>query len=166
MEVGAHDPLIVQFYLCLAVVFGFSSLFTAVYNTIYSVGRILKIIKRHAYTERIKLARKLKIARIQFLVPAVLGLSFDKESQTIFWVMSPGRRLPYQGLQSMKCILQKKLIFHKTMLMQMSDFLSYQKTKFADQLFNCEFNTEKSDSSIAIAVKAVSDSCAAAVCLT
>lgn len=57
-------------------------------------------------------------------------------------------------------------MFHKTMLIQMSGFLSYQKTKFADQLFNCEFNTEKSDGSIATAVKEVSGSCVAAVCLT
>lgn len=98
---------------------------------------------------------------MQFLVPVV-----HPKSQTIFWVMNPGRRLPYQGLQSARCILQKKLMFHKTMLMQMSGFLSYQKTKFADQLFNCEFNTEKSDGSIATAVKEVSGSCVAAVCLT
>lgn len=52
------------------------------------------------------------------------------------------------------------------MPMQISGFLSYQKTKFADQLFSFEFNTEKSDVSIAIAVKEASDSCAAAVCLT
>lgn len=52
------------------------------------------------------------------------------------------------------------------MLMQISGFLSYQKTKFANQLFSFEFNTEKSNGSIAIAVKEVSDSCAAAVCLT
>lgn len=32
--------------------------------------------------------------------------------------------------------------------MQISGFLSYQKTKFADQLFIFEFNTEKSDDSI------------------
>lgn len=80
--------------------------------------------------------------------------------------MSHGRRPPYQGLQSMKCILQEKFIFHNTMLMQISGFLSYQKTKFADQLFSFEFNTEKSYGSIVIAVKEVSDSCAAAVCLT
>ena len=77
----------------------------------------------------------------------------SKESEIIFWVMSHGRRLPYQELQSMKCILQEKLLFHNTMLMQMSGFLSYQKTKSADHLFSCEFNTEKSDGSIAIAVK-------------
>lgn len=47
----------------------------------------------------------------------------------------------------------------------MSGFLSYQKTNFADQLFNCEFNTEKSDDSITTAVKEVSGSCATAVCL-
>lgn len=52
------------------------------------------------------------------------------------------------------------------MLMQISGILSYQKTKFAAQLFSFEFNTEKSDGSIATAVKEVSDSCAAAVCLT
>lgn len=46
--------------------------------------------------------------------------------------------------------------------MQMGVFLSYQKTKFADQLLNCEFNTEKSDASIAIAINEVSGSCAVA----
>lgn len=49
---------------------------------------------------------------------------------------------------------------------KLGGFLSYQKTKFADQLFSFEFNTEKSDVSIAIAVKEASDSCAAAVYLT
>lgn len=66
----------------------------------------------------------------------------------------------------MKYIFQNKCVFHKTRLMQISGLLSYQKTKSADQLFDCEFNTEKSDGSVAIAVKEVSDSCAAAVCLT
>lgn len=55
LEVGAGDPLIVQLHLCLAVVFGFSSLFIAVYNTNYSVECILKIIKRHTYTEWLNL---------------------------------------------------------------------------------------------------------------
>lgn len=66
----------------------------------------------------------------------------------------------------MKCILYEKFIFCNTMLMQISGILSYQKTKFAAQLFSFEFNAEKSDGSIAAAVKEVSDSCAAAVCLT
>lgn len=80
--------------------------------------------------------------------------------------MSHGSSLPYQGLHSVKCVLQEKLIFHNSMLMQISGFLSCQKTKFADHLFSFEFNTEQSDDSIAIAVKEVSDSCATAVCLT
>lgn len=46
--------------------------------------------------------------------------------------------------------------------MQMGVFHSYQKTKFADQLFNCKFNTEKFDASIAIAIKEVSGSWALA----
>lgn len=36
-EVEADDPLIIQLCLCLAIVFGFSPLFTAVYNKNYSV---------------------------------------------------------------------------------------------------------------------------------
>lgn len=83
-------------------------------------------------------------------------------------VIKQGSRKKQLGrrLLSMKYIFQKKPVFHKTMLMQISGFLSYQETKSADQLFDCEFNTEKSDGSVAVAVKEVSDSRAAAVCLT
>lgn len=41
-EAEADDPLTIQLHLCLAIVFGFSSLFTAVYNKNYSVQHISK----------------------------------------------------------------------------------------------------------------------------
>lgn len=122
---------------------------------------ISEIVERHKYTKN--LLNLWENLSCKNAIPSPKCAS--KESQ-IFWVMSHGRRLSYQGLQSRKYILQEKFIFHNTMLMQISGILSYQKTKFADQLFSFEFNTEKSDGSIAIAVQEASDSCAAAVCLT
>lgn len=71
-EVEADDLLTLQLHLCLAVLFGFSSLFTAVYSKNYSVQHISKLIKRHKYTKSAKLVGKLEIARMPFLVPNVL----------------------------------------------------------------------------------------------
>lgn len=136
------------------------AMFTASYNKKYLVECILKLIRRHADTECL-LARKLTLARMQLLVPAVYPRRVRQYSEWRVleedylirgyrvWTVSC-RKYPYF---TRLCLCKLVFFFH----------IRKQSSLINDLVVNVIL---KSDSSIAVPVKEASDSCAAAVYLT